>query len=77
MLNFEWKAVENASWDLANKDKIFPTLLVENNFMISRIVDQNLKILQAPSSFSDVYQNKIQTSNLDHISKFIVCTADR
>jgi hypothetical protein len=36
MLNFECKVAENASWDLANKDKIFPTLLVENNFMICR-----------------------------------------
>jgi hypothetical protein len=48
MLNFECKVAEKASWDLANKDKIFPTLLVENNFMISKIFDQNLKILQSP-----------------------------
>jgi hypothetical protein len=59
------------------KIRFSPSLLLENNFMISKIVDQNLKILQSPTPFSDVYQNKIQTSNLDHISKFIVCTADR
>jgi hypothetical protein len=52
---------------------IFLTLLLENNTMMRRIVDQNLKILQSPTSFSDVYQNKIQTSNLDHIINFIVC----
>jgi hypothetical protein len=72
MLSFEWKAAENAScrtWQA----KIFLTLLLENNTMMSRIVDQNLKILQSPTSFSDVYQNKIQTSNLDHIRNFIVC----
>jgi hypothetical protein len=73
MLNFAWKVAQNASWDLANKDKIFPTFLVENNFMISRKVDQNLKILQSPTPFSDVYQNKIQTSNLGITLETLLC----
>jgi hypothetical protein len=69
MLNFECKVAEKkASWDLANKEKIFPTLLVKNNFMISKIVDQNLKILQSPTPFSDVYQNKIYSKLLTWIT---------